>query len=132
MLFADDPGGTLQPDPWPPDVTAGDLLATCAAEAARQAQALHRLDTALAQTMAVLRAGPGEAAVIRNLTAELQQADQVRQEAEGLARALALLARLPPRPERLSADQVRACTPFVALQRRFLTGRPDRDSAAAG
>ena len=37
MLFADDPGGTLQPDPWPPDVTAGDLLATCAAEAARQA-----------------------------------------------------------------------------------------------
>ncbi|OYU19954.1 MAG: hypothetical protein CFE34_02415 [Rhodobacteraceae bacterium PARR1] len=134
MLFADDPGGTPLPDPLPADVRADDLLATCAAEAARQAQALHRLDAALGQTLAMVRAAAGQAdaGLVSALTADLQQADQLRQEAEGLAQALALLASLPRRPHLLTADQVRACTPIVALQRRLLSGGQERDCATFG
>ncbi|MEI6800833.1 MAG: hypothetical protein WCO04_16710 [Pseudomonadota bacterium] len=124
MLFDDDPGGVSTPDPMPPHVTADALLAACAHEAAGQAQALHRLDAALGRAVAMARNGMGDgAALIAALTADLQNADRLRQEAEGLARALNLLATVQMRDHRLTVDQVRGCTPFVALQRRLLAGQ---------
>lgn len=123
MLFDDDPGGVAAPDPMPLHVTADALLAACATEAAGQAQALHRLDAALGRAVTLARNGAGDgAALVAALTADLQHADRLRQEAEGLARALTLLAAVPMHDHHLTADQVRGCTPVVALQRRLLAG----------
>lgn len=123
MLFDDDPGGASATDPLPTHVTADALLGACAREAAGQAQAIHQLDAALGRAVTMVRGQAGDrAALIAALTADLQQADRLRQEAEGLARALRLLATVPMHDHRLTADQVRGCTPFVALQMRLLAG----------
>ena len=77
-----------------------------------------------------------EPALVPALVADLQLADQIRQEAEGLAKVLALLAGRGDDDGWFSAAQVRACTPVSALQRRLLApvgsrARPKGDGAAA-
>ncbi|WP_235933408.1 hypothetical protein [Paragemmobacter ruber] len=78
---------------------------------------------------------PEAAALVPALVADLQLADQIRQEAEGLAKVLALLAGRGDSDGCLSAAQVRACTPVSALQRRLLapvgTCPPQRRDGAA-
>ena len=124
MLFDDDPGVAAPPDLLPSHVSADALLAACVRAASGQAQALHKLDMALGQAVTMARHGVGDgAALIAALTADLQQADRLRQEAEGLARALHLLATVPMQGHQLTADQVRGCTPVASLQRRLLTGQ---------
>jgi hypothetical protein len=123
MLFDDDPGGAAPPDPLPSHVSADVLLVACARVAAGQAQALNRLDAALGLAVTMARHGVGDSAdLIAALTADLQQTDRLRQEAEGLARALHLLATVPMQGHQLTADQVRGCTPVASLQRRLLAG----------
>ena len=108
----------------PAEIEPAALLAACAAEAGRQAEGLRQLDAALGAALVLAQrpaADPAEARVlISALAADLQQADRLRQEAEGLARALALLSDRPKGAGRLTADQVRGCTPILALQRRLL------------
>lgn len=112
-------------DALPVEVEPAALLAACATEAERQANGLRQLDAALGAALALAQrpaADPAEGrALISALASDLQQADRLRQEAEGLARALALLANRPKGAGCLPADQVRGCTPILALQRRLLS-----------
>lgn len=55
------------------------------------------------------------------LIVDLQMADRMRQEAEGLARVLALLAQQEEGAGPVCAADIRACTPIAALQRRLLS-----------
>lgn len=125
MFIDDDPLDAAETVTPTDEIGAGALLAACVAEAERQAAALHQLDAALGAALVMARRPPGNAvdgaALISALAADLQQADRLRQESEGLARALALLARLPPPSGTVRADEVRRCTPFVALQQRLLS-----------
>ena len=126
MKFIDD--GMIQPAPprdaLPPEVSAAALLAACAAEAQRQAEGLRKLDSALGEALAYARSRTrgeaGEATLLTALAAELQQADSLRQLAEGLARVLALLAETGIGEGQVTAQDVLACTPVRALQDRLL------------
>lgn len=104
-----------------------DLLAACAGEAGRLAAVAGRLDASMGAMLshlarAPVRAGP-EDPPVRTLAQELQDADRLRQELSGLARALDLAVTAQSMSELLSAAQVRACTPLGALQDRLLSGR---------
>lgn len=111
----------------PTRIGAADLLAACAAEAGRQAATMSELDTALGTALQMLRAmiasgeeGRGRATLVSALIADLQMADRLRQESEGLARALEMLAGLSSLNDQVPAEDIRACTPFAALQERLL------------
>lgn len=73
-----------------------------------------------------------EPGLVPALVADLQLADQIRQEAEGLAKVLALLAGRREGDGWFSAAQVRACTPVSALQRRLLAPGGSRLRAKDG
>lgn len=130
-MFVDDDHDTPPEDiALPVEIEAASLLAACAAEAERQSEGLRQLDAALGAALVLAQRpvgsphGPNATesrALISALAADLQQADRLRQEAEGLARALALLANRPKGAGRLTADQIRRCTPILALQRRLLS-----------
>lgn len=125
MLIDD---GMIQPaaprDALPVDIDAPALLSACAAEAERQADGLRKLDAALGEALAYARSkSSGEAresTLLSALAADLQQADSLRQLAEGLARVLALLAENGPGNDRVTARDILACTPIRALQDRLL------------
>lgn len=111
------------------EVTAAAVLRSCAEEATRQAGAIARMDEAFGLALMAGQSteldvpGPGPGpGMTRTLAASLQQVDRLRQEAEGLARVLSLLAQLPPRRTTLLPAELRACTPLVALQHRLLAG----------
>lgn len=139
MFILDDETEADEAPDLPTEIEPAALLAACAAEAERQAEGLRQLDAALGAALALARqpaadgdlntgpSGAGAAdgatharALISALMSDLQKADRLRQEAEGLARALALLAGRPRSAGRVKADQVRSCTPVVALQNRLL------------
>lgn len=110
----------------PDTIATGDLLAACAVEAARQAQAFGGLDSSLSKAVALLRAAMSDKSQIDRsslsvLIRDLQMADRLRQESEGLARTLALLAATPASMDRVSAADLRACTVLQALHLRLLT-----------
>lgn len=124
MFFDDDHDHAVEHIDLPSEVDPATLLAACAAEAERQAEGLRDLDAALGAALVMARRPIGDAtdarALMSALAADLQKADRLRQEAEGLARALALLAGRPKSAGNLKAEQVRGCTPILALQHRLL------------
>ena len=109
-------------DPPPEEMTAAALLSACAREAMRQADGLRRLDAALGAALALARPPTGVEVgpLVTALTADLQQADRLRQEVEGLARTLALLSSVSTCEGVVSAAQIRGCTPVAELQNRLL------------
>lgn len=117
-MFEDD--GTPDPAPTPTVPTASsvqDLLAACAAEAKRQAAAMEDLDGFVG---AILMCG-AEAADPK----ALQRLDLLRQEADGLARVLQLVASLTEHGTMVDGTAVTACLPLAA-QRARISVQADR------
>lgn len=136
MFVEDDHGPPLQESDLPVKVDPTALLAACAAEAARLATGLRQLDAALGAALVLAQRPNGPApppgtgagadasearTLISALASDLQQADRLRQEADGLAQTLSLLVNRPKSAGPLTADQVRGCTPVLDLQRRLLS-----------
>lgn len=111
-------------DPAPPVIAAQDLLLACAGEAARQAAAIARLDATIGAVLLQLRAAPQASVGAKGLVAAfgsaLQEADLLRQESAGLARALELLCAAGMQPKPVDIAALRACAPTRALQARLL------------
>ena len=100
------------------------LLAACAREADRQARKIAHLDMAFGQALEARRCGDLQstplASLPRTLAVNLQQIDRLRQEMQGLANVLDLLAHVPSMDGDLRSDLIRTCTPLVALRDRLL------------
>lgn len=108
-----------------PDVIAASaLLEACAAEVRRQAADLAALDRALGVALAHLRRSDTppllDGAHLSVVMRELQGLDRLRQESEGLARTMALLARVQDLSQGISAQDLRGCTVMAALHARLL------------
>jgi hypothetical protein len=120
-MILDDPDDAGSPERDLPDsIAAGALLAACAIEAARQAQAFGTLDRSLGQAVGLLRAAMAgnpevDPAGLSALIRDLQMADGLRQDSEGLARAIALVSGSSALTDRVSAEDLRACTVVHAL-----------------
>lgn len=118
MIFADDDMPPAPADAAPPAaLLARDLLLACRDEARRLAHALADLDCQLGRA-----AGP--------LPLSLQGLDLMRQEAEGLARILALVAATAPR-SRIEPGTIAAATPLQAQFRRLTDGPVSEIGAGA-
>lgn len=113
----------------PDEIRARALLAICAVEMRRQAQALAELDVALGVLLQVLRAPSalpsGDGALPSSVMRDLQRADHARQEVAGLAKALDLLVGVGSLDEAIPSDLIRACSPVIALQNRLLAVASD-------
>lgn len=124
MIFVGDDAEWRRPAAAPSEITARDLLANCASELRRQAGAMQSLDAALGAILNLCRnaLGPAEAdaQMIAGLRTDLQMADQLRQEVEGVAKALDLLVGVESLAAAIRSDAVCACTPLMDLQNRFL------------
>ena len=111
-----------------------DLLAACAVEAARIALAAEKLDKSIGAMLSQLARNHDcvrtEDAHTRALAQDLQEADRIRQELSGLARALDLAVAARSMSAPVSAEQVRACTPLATMQNRLLSHR-SADSPAS-
>lgn len=116
MIFAEehdqpDDTGPQPPRSGPPVAppTAGAMLAACAAEAGHLARALAGLDQAMSAALAgVARAPP-----------ELQRVDLLRQEAEGLAATLALVAAAGAPDAMLEPAQITRAVPLHGQHARL-------------
>lgn len=127
MIFVGDDAEWLRPAAVPSEIMARDLLANCASELRRQAGAMRSLDAALGAVLNLCRAAldPAEAdaQMIAGLRMDLQMADQLRQEGEGVAKALDLLAGVESLAAAIRSDAVCACTPLRDLQDRLMLER---------
>ena len=126
MFIDDDPRDALAATDMPTRITARDLLLACASEAWRQSAAAARLDAVLGASLGAMRSSGSAVSdrpeALAPLAGELQKADLLRQELEGLARTLALLANVRSFSASLTAEQVRLCAPLGELQGRLLSG----------
>lgn len=93
--------------------TAVDVLSACVAEAERHANAISQMDRAIG---AALENGSG---AIDAQT--LQTLDLLRQEAEGLARALNLATSMPSPDTVIDAEAMTRCVPVAAQRARFMS-----------
>jgi len=99
---------------------ARQLLLACVAEAQRQAAGMAQLDAALGAAVAMARHPANATALVSALMTDLQKADLMRQELEGLSRALSLLVAVPTLNTVVSARGIQGCTPLLAMQQRLL------------
>ncbi len=107
----------------PPDITVAALLRSCAKEADRQARLVADLDRTLGSALLGLGTAPDQTSITRlraALIGDLQLADRLRQESEGLARALRLLTAAKTLSDRLEVAEVLAIVPNGALRHRLL------------
>lgn len=122
MIFVgDDENSSQAPQKAHRETSARDLLATCVKEMSRQAAAIADLDAALGDVLMALRHAPGANPALsgRDITA-LQGADRIRQEIEGIARALELILKAGSLNAGIEGRHVRSCTPVAALQDRLM------------
>jgi hypothetical protein len=112
-MFEDD--GTSDPIPTgavvPSEKPVHDLLAACAAEATRQAAAMRDLDGFVGDLLMRGAAAADPQA--------LQRLDLLRQEADGLARVLQLVASQAERNTMVDGTAVTACLPLAAQRARI-------------
>lgn len=125
MILVESAESHAQMDAWTPeDIGAQALLVACATEAARQARAMNQLDAVLGDALQTMSGAPhpvtSSPSSLSALIGGLQSADRLRQEIEGLAGVLELLASLDTLAVVIRAEQVRARTPLAALQQRLL------------
>lgn len=119
-----------------PDQIAGDdLLRACVGEAQRQASLLVMLDDTLGNVVdLVRRAQRGDTITeddLPGLRVALQLADQVRQESEGLHRALHLLTQHALVPSAVAASAIAQCTSLHAQRTRFLSAGKNEGASLA-
>ena len=124
MIFGDEEAACPTSLPPTPDVTREALLAACAAEVQRQAQACIALDHALGRLCAALPVPP---LPIR----DLQAIDRLRQELEGLARVMALLSTPALEEAAIPRAALLACTPLRDLRARLLGATPEDEGMPA-
>lgn len=123
IVFDTDPFELAVP-PFPPDIPAATLLRSCAIEAERQARLLGELDSTLGAAILGLGTAPDAERIARLrsvMISDLQLADRLRQESEGLARALDLVAAAPSLSDRVKVDAILARIPNAALRKRLLS-----------
>lgn len=126
MIFIGNDAGGSHPATAKAEIMARDLLAGCAREIRQYAGAMQGLDTALGAVLDRLRSGPGPttdrpAMMSPDLMADLQRADRLRQELEGVAKALELLVTVNSMETGIPSQAVRVCTPLLELQDRLLS-----------
>ena len=120
-MFVDDQTADEPDVPYAPcQIDARQLLRACAAEAERQAAGMTQLDAALGTAVAMARQQTQAAALVSALMTDLQKADLMRQELEGLSRALALVIAVPTLTTMVPAQSIEGCTPLLAMQQRLL------------
>ena len=90
-----------------------DILAACAAEADRHARAMARMDREVGASFA------GGQVALQPQT--LQLLDLLRQEAEGLARALQLVLSKPSPETLIDAADIAQCVPLAAQRARLMS-----------
>lgn len=126
MIFEGLEAEAAAPAAAPSEIVARDLLAACSSEIRRQAGAMASLDASLGAMLDIWRRSSDSAEtktlMTPGLLAELQRADQLRQEMEGIARTLALLVAAGSLILPIRSETVRACTPLGDLQGRLLCG----------
>jgi hypothetical protein len=123
IIFDTDPCEPEAP-PFPPDIPAATLLRSCALEAERQARLLGELDSTLGAAILGLGTAPDADRIARLrsvMITDLQIADRLRQESEGLAHALDLVAAAPSLSDRVKVDALLARIPNAALRNRLLS-----------
>lgn len=99
-----------------PDRSGHDLLVACAKEAGRHAAGLAGLDASLG---AALANGAKDAKAFDPEL--LQRIDLLRQEAEGLAKLLGLLAELDTQSDMVDGPRIADCVPTAQQRHRLLT-----------
>jgi hypothetical protein len=120
-MFVDDhPSGEPEAQDAPSETDARQLLLACAAEAERQAAGMQQLDAALGAAVAMARDPAMASTLVSALMTDLQKADLMRQELDGLSRALALLVAVPTLNTVVPANGIFGCTPLLAMQQRLL------------
>lgn len=120
-MIIDDPYSEQSDDgQGPTQVIARRLLFACIKEAERLALSMKDLDRTLGSKIAITHQPEKVADFVRNLSSDLQKADIIRQELEGLSRALDLLWDVETLDDRISNDSICCCTPLVDMQRRLL------------
>jgi hypothetical protein len=109
MFIEDDPEDLPSRDPcFPLSMTVSDLLLSCALESKRQAHSMKSLDLLVGDLLLKGSAAANPLA--------LQKLDLLRQESDGLARVLELLARQADPKEPLDTEKVASCL-SLSLQR---------------
>lgn len=105
-------------------IPARALLRACAQEAERHARQIAFLDEAFGTAIAPAETSddmpPQPDRLLQVLHRRLQQIDSLRQEAQGLAAILHLLASAPMEMD-VPTDCIRTCTPLVALRDRLMS-----------
>ncbi len=120
-MIIDDPHSEQSDDcQGPTQVIARRLLFACIKESERQALSMKDLDRTLGSTIAIAHQPEKVADFFRNLSSDLQKADIIRQELEGLSRVLDLLWNVETLDDRISNDRIYCCTPLVDMRRRLL------------
>ena len=113
MIF-EDHSGVSADIPEPGDRRrAGEILAACAIEATRHADALAVMDHAVGTAL------DRDRTVLDHKT--LQALDLLRQEAAGLARVLSLAASAPSPDTVIEYDAIADCVPLAAQRTRLTT-----------
>jgi hypothetical protein len=117
LIVEDHSGAGPQGDPVAQHRETRHILAACAAEAGRLSDGLAELDRAIGQALAeaLEQADPRV----------LQRLDLLRQEADGLARLLALATSMPAPDAMIDTDAIARCVPLAAQRARLTSGRPD-------
>lgn len=112
------------PPPLPDIVSGRDLLAACAAEVSRQAAAFAALDRTMGKVLGLVQlSAAANREIVSGLLHEMQGIDRLRQECEGLARTMAVLAVLPSLSSPVQARDVLELAAVGDLQRRLLSQR---------
>ena len=124
MIIICDAGDTQADAPADRGIAAQDLLFACATEMRRQAADMATLDAALGRLLELWNRSasqPGaQSGLLPSLLRDLQKADQLRQEIEGLAAILDLLAQAGGSPATIQFEAIRAGTPLRDQQTRLL------------
>lgn len=135
MIVICDARDTQADAPADREIAAQDLLSACATEMRRQAAEMAALDGALGRLLELWNRSasqPGaQPGLLPSLLRDLQKADQLRQEIEGLATILDLLAQAGGSPATIQFEAIRAGTPLRDQQTRLLRSA-DRATGLAG
>lgn len=107
-------------DQAPTHVVARDLLLACIAEAERHAFFMKELDLVLGAAFGADRRSASVSDFVKEFSMELQKADIIRQELEGLSSLLKLLESVATLEDSISYDRIQLCSPLADMQRRLL------------
>lgn len=120
MIVEDQFSASTNNDQAPTHFVARDLLLACVAEAERHAFFLKELDSVLGAAFGVDRRSASVSEFVKEFSLELQRADIIRQELEGLSSLLKLLQGIATLEDTIPYDRIQCCSPLADMQRRIL------------